>query len=180
MTVQLNRSQAIALHSLSAECDLVVKMGEEIKRSIDRCEQLDCDRRNASGSASIYMESEEKELYHRYTIMIDNLTTLRANSTKGALLQIAVANSIFNDIYDNGDTLSAYEQEAQKHKFRRVIYSAFDFLAAKENCDLSSLPVDDLLGAHLNPWKSYEHCLALIRRMVQNEPESIEDEQFSS
>jgi hypothetical protein len=138
--------------------DQAAEIGKRIAELVLRREQIE-GRQNLSEVEQTYRDSERRDLDSRISALRAYASTVRATSRDGALVQFALAAQIFDEREASDDDPRTYDRE----DFNRLVYSAVAALSDDVDLDATELSVTYFLPDHLDPWKTYEQRLEIIR-----------------
>ena len=130
-----------------------------------RIEELDLDRvaLKKDGVEAMYLESEYEDVEDRIQCLFAYASTLPAKCTEGAILQIALADTIYHLATSDSDPPSWRVKQDDK-RFSRLIWSAVRALSDDPDFDLPAMGVHGrFLGEHHNPWNTYERNVNIVR-----------------
>lgn len=139
----------------STEADPVFAAGVELQRLRDRHDYVEgMNNGDVMNSGKIYREHELAHLRDRISALQTFLSSTRATSPQGALIQIDIA-LIELDMAKDQATISPQVVESQLQKIMRLLYSAGGVLEKHFGIPAGVQAISD----NLDPWFQYEHCL---------------------
>lgn len=153
------------MHAKVSKPDPVVAIGRLIAEHTDCHNKLEREAWEAARakrfSEEIYKRREVAHLSDRIDALTDYVSTIRANSIEGAIIQIAVASDLFESLVSND--LEQHQIDQKSLKFDRLIHSAITALGLGPD-DLRALGVCRYLSESSNPWEPVEKRIAAIRK----------------
>lgn len=137
----------------------VVDAGRRIQALQEYYDTLDAEDRRGNDRRATYVNATLADIDQQIQCLTDYISTLETESVEGAILQIAIASSLFDDVTQN--VVDDRYREKASLQFNRLIYSATDFLRKDPSFDLPSIAVDRFMGDSLNPWPHVDRRLQI-------------------
>ena len=133
-----------------------LQLAEVIKR-YDELERMDPEKGTLEDT---YQRAEMKDVYWRGEALVDYITTQKAQTLDGVLVQMALAVHFFNWL--EAMDLDRPGREETEHRFRCLMYSAASMLSTIVDTDALSRLIERYMGPHQNPWKTSDERIAYV------------------
>lgn len=131
--------------------DPIIALANEIASLHQQIDELESSQQASDPSQYASIDSEIQKLYRRIFAAQDELTVLKAQSVQGAMIQLAAASVIFNDVAEN--ELDPERKQLALMQYRRLVYSAFPVICSALDIDQEDHALPHLLEPHLDPWQ---------------------------
>jgi len=133
-----------------SDTDPIIAIANEIASLHQQIDELESSEQLSYPSQNATFDSEIHSLYHRIFAAQEELTGLKAQSVQGAMIQLAAASVIFNDVAEN--ELDPERKQLALMQYRRLVYSAFPIICTALDIAQEDHVLPHFLEPYLDPW----------------------------
>jgi hypothetical protein len=154
--------------TIAPAVDPVAEIGRRLEELAVRRDEIEAAgfNRNEPGIYKIYRDGALDDVDDQIDCLRAYATTMRATSLEGALVQIGLADLIFDDATEN--RLKEWDLKVSRLRHRRLIHSAVGQLIKVVDLDTGAIGLWRSLGENQDPWTPYEKRVATI---IEEHPE---------